>query len=179
MSSTSTTSEIMLADKGCGHLISEPKPRVLIGGLGLGYSSEARARDHRGSRSRRRGELIPDVVDWNREFLARVNGGCSTNRTSEILLGDVFAIIRRSNGVYDSILLDVDNGPTSFVQSGNKRLYDRRGLKLIHKALKIGGKVAFWSAEAEPQFRETLSRSGFDVEEFQRKRTSARNVTRT
>ena len=166
MSSTSTTSEIMLADKGCGHLISEPNPRVLIGGLGLGYSLK-RVLEIIGDRGAADvAELIPDVVDWNRQFLARVNGRLLDKSNVEILVGDVFAIIRPSNGAYDSILLDVDNGPTSFVQSGNKRLYDRRGLKLIHKALKIGGKVAFWSAEAEPQFRETLSRSGFDVEEF-------------
>ena len=166
MSSTSTTSEIMLADKACGHLIAEPKPRVLIGGLGLGYSLK-RVLEIIGDRGVAEvAELIAEVVDWNREFLAPVNGRLLEKPNVKVFIGDVFAIIRRSRGAYDSILLDVDNGPTSFVQSGNKRLYNRRGLKLIHDALKPGGKVAFWSAEAEPQFRETLSRSGFDVAEF-------------
>ena len=166
MSSTSTTSEIMLADKGCGHLMGEENPRVLIGGLGLGFSLK-RVLEIIGDRGGADvAELIPEVVAWNREFLAPVNGRLLDRSNVEVLVGDVFAIIRRKHNGYDSILLDVDNGPTSFVQRGNKRLYDRRGLKLIHNALKPGGRVAFWSAEAEPQFRETLSRSGFDVEEF-------------
>jgi spermidine synthase len=166
MSSTSTTSEIMLADKGCGHLIDHPKPRVLIGGLGLGFSLK-RVLEIVGERGMVDvAELVPDVVEWNREFLAPLNGQLLARPNVKILVGDVFAIIRRSGSAYDSILLDVDNGPTSFVQSGNKRLYDRRGLKLIRHALKPGGRVAFWSAEPEPQFRETLARADFDVEEF-------------
>ena len=166
MSSTSTTSEIMLADKGAGHLIAAAKPRVLIGGLGLGFSLK-RVLEIIGDRGVADvAELITEVVDWNRDFLRPLNGGSLDKPNVKVLIDDVFATIGRSRGAYDSILLDVDNGPTSFVQSGNKRLYNRRGLKLIHDALKPGGRVAFWSAEAEPQFRETLSRSGFDVEEF-------------
>ncbi|HEY0369161.1 MAG TPA: hypothetical protein VGC85_06165, partial [Chthoniobacterales bacterium] len=83
---------------------------------------------------------------------------------------DVFAVIRRAaKAPYDAILLDVDNGPTSFVQPKNSRLYSRRGLHVIRNALTRGGYVAFWSAEAEPAFRDSLSRAGFLASEYQAK----------
>ena len=91
MSSTSTTSEIMLADKGCGHLIGEANPRVLIGGLGLGFSLK-RVLEIIGDRGVADvAELIPEVVAWNREFLAPVNGRLLDRPNVEVLVGDVFA----------------------------------------------------------------------------------------
>lgn len=167
MSSSSTSSEIMLAEKGCGHLTHHAAPRVLIGGLGLGFSLK-RVLEMIGSRGVVRvAELIPEVIEWNRELLAAVNGDLLKKRNVETLIGDVFYVIRSAARLpFDAILLDVDNGPTSFVQQGNKRLYSRRGLQTIRNALAPGGRVAFWSAEAEPAFRETLKRAGFYVEEF-------------
>ncbi|MEP6810597.1 MAG: spermine synthase, partial [Chthoniobacterales bacterium] len=85
---------------------------------------------------------------------------------AEVFVSDVFAMIRRSGQKpYDAILLDVDNGPTSFVQSKNSRLYSRRGLESIRHALQPMGRVAFWSAEREPEFLDSLARSGFLTEE--------------
>ncbi|CAN5800912.1 spermidine synthase [soil metagenome] len=164
MSSTSTTSEILLADEACADLARRPNPRVLIGGLGLGFSLKRVLEiiGHRGVAQV--AELIPEVVTWNRELLAAVNGRLLEKKNVEVLTGDVFAIIKRSSSApFDAILLDVDNGPTSFVQAGNKRLYNRRGLQLIRNALTPHGRVAFWSAEAEPAFRITLARAGFNV----------------
>jgi len=167
MSSTSTVSEIMLADEGCGHLAPHPNPRVLIGGLGLGFSLKRVLEIVGGRGVVQVAELLPEVVAWNRELLGPVNGRLLEKPNVEVFVGDVFALIRRGRAApYDSILLDVDNGPTSFVQSRNKRLYDRQGLKMIHNALTPDGRVAFWSAEPEPAFRYTLSRAGFDVQEF-------------
>ena len=165
MSSTSTTSEIMLADKACGPLQNKGSARVLIGGLGLGFSLKRVLELVGKGAIVQVAELIPEVVTWNRELLAPVNGKLLDDPRVEVLVDDVFAVMKKAQP-YDAILLDVDNGPTSFVQSKNRRIYNRRGLGVIRQALKRGGRAAFWSADREPAFRETLSRAGFHTEEY-------------
>ncbi|HEX8076330.1 MAG TPA: MnmC family methyltransferase, partial [Chthoniobacterales bacterium] len=137
---------------------------VLIGGLGLGFSLTAvlslvgkKAEVHVA-------ELLPEVIDWNRQFLMNLNGALLDDRRVHVFAEDVSRLIRRAQAArYDAILLDVDNGPTSFVQAGNSRLYSRRGFQRIAQALQPGGRVAFWSATDEEAFGEALARAGFRV----------------
>ncbi len=166
MSSTSTTSEILLADKAMLQPTPKASRRALIGGLGLGFSLK-RVLDLIGKNGVVQvAELLPDVVSWNRKLLAGLNGKLLNDKRVEVLIEDVFAVIRRgAHAQYDAILLDVDNGPTSFVQKKNARLYEWRGLKQIFNALKPGGRVALWSAEPEPDFPGQLVRAGFAAEE--------------
>ncbi len=166
MGSNSTTSEILLAQEACKNLGSSPQSRVLIGGLGLGFSLK-RVLEMIGSIGVVEvAELIPEVIDWNRKLLSAVNGKLLRDRRVKVFAEDVFALIKRgAKTPYDAILLDVDNGPTSFVQAKNSRLYNRRGLEAIWNALTPGGRVAFWSAEPEPGFRDSLTRAGFLAEE--------------
>jgi len=168
MSSTSTTSEILLADMACAQLPPLLDRRVLIGGLGLGFSLKRVLELIGRSGVVQVAELLPEVVAWNRELLTQLNGELLNDKRVEVLIEDVFAVIRRvaKSHPYDAILLDVDNGPTSFVQKKNSRLYDWRGLKLISNALKPGGRVAFWSAQPEPEFPGHLVRAGFATEEY-------------
>ena len=167
MSTTSTSSELMLAQESCFDLARQNNPKVLIGGLGLGFSLK-RVLELSGPRAQIEvAELLPEVVTWNRELLRSVNGTLLDDARVKVTIADVFAIIARSpNSAYAAILLDVDNGPTSFVQRNNSRLYDRRGLKSIRRALAPGGRVAFWSAVDEPDFPGDLTRAGFRVEVF-------------
>ena len=165
MSSTSTASELLLADKACQHITREGEPRVLIGGLGLGFSLKRVLELVGKGAVVHAAELVPEVVTWNRELLAPVNGKLLNDPRVEVLVDDVFAVMKNAQP-YDAILLDVDNGPTSFVQTKNRRIYNRRGLAVITRALKRGGRAAFWSAEPEPAFRETLRRAGFQAEEY-------------
>ena len=165
MSTTSTTSELLLAQLPCKGLGKTPHARVLIGGLGLGYSLRRVLELVCPSATVEVAELLPEVVAWNREFLGAVNGALLDDPRVKVIVGDVFDVIRRAkNACYDAILLDVDNGPTSFVQEKNSRLYDRRGFGLISRTLKPGGKVAFWSACEEPGFVQSLSYAGFKAE---------------
>ncbi|HMJ05218.1 MAG TPA: hypothetical protein VK474_03085, partial [Chthoniobacterales bacterium] len=166
MGSNSTTSEILLAQEACRNLGDSPQRRVLIGGLGLGYSLK-RVLEMVGQIGVVHvAELIPEVIAWNRELLSTVNGKLLDDKRVEVFAEDVFALIRRgAKNPYDAILLDVDNGPTSFVQAKNSRLYNRRGLQAIWDALTPGGRVSFWSAEPEPGFRDSLTRAGFLAEE--------------
>lgn len=167
MSTSSTASELLLAQESCAGLSRNPNPRVLIGGLGLGFTLK-RVLELAGPRATVQvAELLAEVVAWNRDFLRGVNGLLLDDARVEVLVADVFAVIRRSGiNRYDAILLDVDNGPTSFVQSKNSRLYNRRGLGLIWRALQPGGRVAFWSAVDEPEFPGGLARAGFNIEVF-------------
>jgi spermidine synthase len=164
MSSTSTSSEILLAKLACENLLRHPHPRVLIGGLGLGFSLKAvlslvgkKAEVHVA-------EVQPEVIEWNRQFLMKLNGALLNDRRVQVFAEDVARLIRRAHEArYDAILLDVDNGPTSFMQQENKRLYSRRGFQRIAAALQPGGRVAFWSATDEESFGEALARAGFRV----------------
>ena len=167
MSTTSTTSELLLGDLACGHLAKHGAPRVLIGGLGFGFSLRAVLAKVTAAAEVHVAELLREVVDWNREFLREVNGTLLDDRRVKVSVDDVFHLIKRAGTApelrFDAILLDVDNGPTSFVQAKNARLYQRRGFGLLQRALKPNGRVAFWSAAEEPQFPRQLMQAGFTV----------------
>lgn len=165
MGSNSTVSELLLADVACPPGPRREKSRVLIGGLGLGFSLR-RVLELTGPKATAEvAELLPEVVAWNREFLQGLNGRLLDDPRVEIFTGDVFDCIKKGPARYDAILLDVDNGPTSLVQPQNGRIYDRHGISLIWRALKPGGRVAFWAAEREPTLLTSLKRAGFQVEE--------------
>jgi spermidine synthase len=166
MSTTSTSSELLLAQESCADLARQNNPRVLIGGLGLGFSLKRVLELSGPGALVEVAELLPEVVAWNREFLRPINGTLLDDPRVKIIIADVFAVIARAAGAYAAILLDVDNGPTSFVQTKNSRLYNRRGLGMIYRALIPGGRVAFWSAVDEPDFPTTLARAGFIIESF-------------
>jgi len=167
MSTTATESELLLAQLPCDGLRGRADTCVLIGGLGLGFSLR-RVLALVGRHARVQvAELLPEVVAWNREFLREVNGRLLDDRRVEVIAGDVFDVIRRAGpAAYDAILLDVDNGPASMVQAKNRRIYDRRGLGMIARALKPGGKVAFWSPGEEPGFTRGLAYAGLKAEAF-------------
>jgi len=165
MSTTSTSSELLLAQVACEGLSRHREPRVLIGGLGLGYSLQRVLEIVGPGATVEVAELLPDVVAWNRQFLMGVNGRLLADPRVKVLIDDVYKAIKKGGpGVFDAILLDVDNGPTSFVQPKNARLYDRNGFAVIRNSLTPNGKVAFWSAEKEPDFERNLGRAGFKVE---------------
>ena len=159
MGSNSTVSELLLADLACKFHSTVERPTILIGGLGLGFSLR-RVLEISGPKALAQvSELLPDVVAWNREFLQGLNGKLLDDPRVEVLTRDVFDCIKNGPGRYDAILLDVDNGPT----------YSGKGLTMIRRSLRPGGRVAFWSAEPEPLFLDSLSRAGFRAEEFEAK----------
>ena len=169
MGSNNTVSECLLADLACDFPKAVESPRVLIGGLGLGFSLR-RVLELTGPKAAVVvAELLPDVVAWNRQFLLGLNGRLLDDKRVEVFTGDVFDCIKRGTGRFDAILLDVDNGPTSFVQAKNSRLYTGSGLSLIRRALRPRGRVAFWSAEQEPAFPGQLKHAGFAASEFEAK----------
>ena len=163
MSTTASSSEEQMAELACAK--SPKKPHILIGGLGFGFTLK-RVLELTGPNARVVvAELIPEIVQWNREYLSDVNGRLLDDPRVKTLVGDVYDIIDRcASDRYDAILLDVDNGPDPFVQKGNMRLYQDSGLVRIKAALNPKGRVIFWSAHQDKAFAKSLSKSFGNVE---------------
>jgi spermidine synthase len=158
-------SECRLAELACTRLPSQGEGRVLIGGLGFGYSLRQVLDLAAPHTLVHVVELLPEIVAWNREFLATVNGRSLDDPRVHLTIGDVIRTIADAPAShYDAMLLDVDNGPTAMVQHGNAFLYQPAGLAAINRTLKPGGRVTFWSAGEDPAFTKRLLKAGFAVE---------------
>ncbi len=156
MSSRQHESELELARLGCAHLVGNKAPKVLIGGLGLGYTLR-QVLDMLNSHAKVVvSELLSAVVEWNREFLGELNGQPLEDKRVDIKTGDVVSLISRSIGKFDAILLDIDNGPSAMTHSANNRLYSYEGLMACRYALRNQGCLAVWSAEPSKKFERLL-----------------------
>jgi spermidine synthase len=162
MSNQAYGSEEALATIGCRGL--EGERTVLVGGLGLGYTLRATLDMLDEGATVVLAELLPAIVEWNREMLGHLADHPLTDPRVEMAIGDVAETIRRSEGRFDAMLLDVDNGPKAFTQSSNASLYGDQGLAEMFAALKPGGVLAVWSAWADRKFEHRLKYTGFLTE---------------
>lgn len=166
MNSRQHESELELARLGCAHLAGRKAPRILIGGLGMGYTLR-QALDLLGPDAQVvLGELLVAVVEWNREFFAELNGQALDDERVEVKTGDIVELISRSKNRFDAILLDIDNGPSAMTDSGNRRLYGRKGIQACRRALREQGCLAVWSAEPSKKFEQILMGCSFHVRRF-------------
>ena len=164
MNSRLSGSEEALATLSWERIKAHPKPRVLIGGLGMGFTLRAALAVLPGDASVTVAELVPAVVAWARGPMAEVFKGCLDDPRVGIHEGDVGEAIRAGKGGYDAILLDVDNGPDGLTRKSNDRLYDFAGLRAARDALRRGGVLAVWSSGQDPAFTRRLGESGFSVD---------------
>ena len=166
MNSRQHESELELARLGCAHLVDRKAPRILVGGLGMGYTLR-QALDMLSPHAQVVvGELLGAVVEWNREFFGELNGRPLGDERVDVKTGDIVNLILRSKGRFDAILLDVDNGPSAMTDSGNRRLYGRKGIQACRRALRKQGCLAVWSAEPSKKFEQLLMRCSFHVRRF-------------
>jgi spermidine synthase len=157
MGTHASSSEKEMADLACASL--PPKPRVLIGGLGFGFTLRRVLELCPPDATVDVAELLQVVVDWNREFLAGVNGLLIDDPRVYVHIRDVSEVISRAGeNRYHAILLDVDNSPDPLVQKGNAKLYDGGGLALAKAALHPGGRVVYWSANPDQSFAQSLGK---------------------
>ena len=157
-------SEDALAELTCRRLKRSSGQRILIGGLGMGFTLAA-ALGQSGPDTRITvSELIPAVVRWNRKHLGHLAGMPLDDLRVSIAEEDVGETISKMKSAWDAILLDVDNGPAGLTRKANDRLYGRSGLKAALVALRPGGVLAVWSSGADEAFTRRLKQCGFQTE---------------
>jgi spermidine synthase len=164
MSTRHSFSEEQLGVVACKGLANVKGARVLIGGLGLGFTLRAAldtlARDARVLVA----ELIPEVVAWNRNPAYALAAPALEDPRTEVLLGDVADIMARSRDTFHAIMLDADNQTTSMNTAGNSSLYHPSGIGKVWRKLEPGGTVVYWSAGEDPLLAKRLASSGFEVD---------------
>jgi spermidine synthase len=165
MSSRMSGSEEALANLSCDRLKGRPRPHLLIGGYGMGFTLRAALAKLGTDAKVTVAELVPGIIEWARGPMAELAAGCLDDPRVRLVMGDVSDLIGASTGAYDAILLDVDNGPDGLTRAGNDQLYTARGLALAKAALKPGGVLAIWSAGSDDAFRRRLGSAGFAVDE--------------
>jgi spermidine synthase len=158
-------SEEALATFACGPLRAAEGPRLLIGGLGMGFTLRAALAELPASAEVVVAELVPAVIAWARGPMAELFAGSLEDPRVTIRNADVADLIGAARGAYDAILLDVDNGPGGLNREANDGLYGLTGLAAAAAALKPGGVLAVWSATQDTGFVQRLRRSGYAVEE--------------
>jgi spermidine synthase len=139
--------------------------RILVGGLGMGFTLAAVLQQTGVAAEVVIAELVPAVVAWHRGPLSVVSKGALDDPRVAIREEDVAAIIRAETSAFDAILLAVDNGPAGLTSKQNDRLYDLNGLRAAHASLRPGGILAVWSAGPDERFTKRLRQSGFETEE--------------
>jgi spermidine synthase len=165
MNSRLSGSEVALATLAAKRIEKVAKPRVLIGGLGMGFTLRA-ALGALGSKAQIVvAELVPAVVAWARGPMAGLFGDSLDDPRVEVREVDVAQVIKRHPLAFDAILLDVDNGPEGLTRKANDALYDVTGLKITHTALRRGGVLAVWSSGPHLKFTKRLQQAGFAVNE--------------
>jgi spermidine synthase len=166
MNSRVHASEDMLAELACARIADRSRPRVLIGGLGMGYTLAAALHRLGAAATVIVAELVPAVVAWNRGPLADLAGHPLQDERVTVREVDVAEILKEEQQHYDAIVLDVDNGPEGLILKGNDWLYTRAGLDAAFAALRPGGVLAIWSAAPDRIFVQRLRRAGFEVNEI-------------
>jgi spermidine synthase len=165
MNSRSGGSEQALAALALGHLRNRKNPKILIGGLGMGFTLRAALAELSGGAALIVAELVPAVIDWAKGPLAHLLGHLISDPRVTVVQGDVAELIGAARGEFDAILLDIDNGPDGLTIAANDRIYDAAGLARARAALTAGGVLAVWSSAPDQAFTRRLRKSGFEVEE--------------
>lgn len=164
MNSRQSGSEEQLAIRSADRVGMRPKARVLIGGLGMGFTLRTALQHFAADSEIVVAELVPEVVVWARGPLNVLHGTSLDDPRVRIHHGDVATAISGGQP-FDAILLDVDNGPDGLFRPANDKLYSATGLGAAKAALTPGGHVAIWSSFPDARFTKRLKQTGMAVDE--------------
>jgi spermidine synthase len=164
MSSRAHGSECALARLACNAMRPAERPRVLVGGLGFGYTLRAALDSLPAGAEVVVCELFELVLKANRGAIGDLAGRPLEDRRVSVRLGDVGEALGKER--FDAILLDVDNGPEAFTVAGNSGLYSVAGIARLAASLEPGGVLAVWvnaAGAACAAYAGRLERAGFGV----------------
>jgi len=164
MSTRQHASEERLAELACAHVRGIRGARVLIGGLGFGFTLRAALRALAADATVVMAEILDTVIDWNRNPAFPLAADALADPRVTVRQQDVGEAIREARGSFDSIILDVDNGPAALSTGGNALLYDAAGLHNARAALRPAGCLAVWSVAADAAFERLMAQAGFSVD---------------
>jgi spermidine synthase len=167
MSTRRHLSEDRLAEVACGPLREVVRARVLIGGLGLGFTLRAALRHLREDAEIVVAELLAEVIAWNADPRYGLSVDAMRDPRVRVLQDDVVDVLRTNPATFDAIMLDTDNGPDGMLMSESARLYATRGIEVTMAALRAGGSIVYWSVSDDPGFAGALRRSGLAVRTLQ------------
>ncbi|MEU8587839.1 spermidine synthase [Streptomyces sp. NPDC048664] len=161
MDTSDGRSERLLVDAALAALDTRPDPRVLIGGLGVGFSLAHAAADPRWG-----GITVVEreraIIDWHRDGpLSPLSATALADPRTRVLTADLVSYVNETSDTYDALCLDIDNGPDWTVTDGNENLYGAVGLANCARVLRPGGVLAVWSARPSTEFEGCLRNAGF------------------
>src|SRR5512132_56965 len=163
MSTRRHLSEDRLAEVACAPIRERAHARVLIGGLGLGFTLRAALRHLREDAEVVVAELLAEVIEWNADPRFELSAEAMRDPRVRVVHDDVVEVLRANAGGFDAIMLDTDNGPDGMLMSENARLYADRGIAATVAALRTRGSIVYWSVGEDPKFATALRRSKLDV----------------
>jgi spermidine synthase len=164
MSSRRHLSEDRLAEVACGPLRERARARVLIGGLGLGFTLRAALRQLAADAELVVVELLPEVIAWNADPRYGLSVEAMADTRVRMVQDDVIHVLQASPDAFDAIMLDTDNGPDGMLMSESTPLYAKTGIASTIAALRTGGRLVYWSVGDDPKFARALRGAGLTVE---------------
>lgn len=154
MDTEQTSSERRLAQVALD-VVDDPS-RVLVGGLGLGFTTAELLTDSRVT-NLTVVEIEAALVDWMRDGTIPHGPDLLSDPRVNVQIGDILTFLTTQPAAgYDILLLDVDNGPDQLVHLGNGALYDRTGLSVARRVVRPGGAILVWSAHPAPRLEQEL-----------------------
>ena len=153
MDTRETTSETAMAAAAL-ELVENPR-RVVVGGLGLGFTAQRVLADHRVELVKVV-EIEQSLIDWMRSGTIPHGPALLADRRLHVVDADIVVAVAEALSTYDLVLLDVDNGPGHLVYATNERVYQREFLAATRSIIDPGGALVVWSANPAPELAETM-----------------------
>lgn len=164
MSTRRHLSEDRMAEVACEQIRTLTAPRVLIGGLGLGFTLRAALRELPTQAEVVVAELVAEVIEWNANPEYALSAEAIADPRVRVLHDDVINVLRANPDGFDAIMLDTDNGPDGMLISENASLYAAKGIASTVGALREGGTIVYWSVGDDPGFLHALRVAKLDVQ---------------
>ena len=180
MNSSANRSEVALGEQACRLVAGRGQPRVLIGGLGMGFTLRAALDALPGSAQVVVAELDPVIVTWCRGPLAGLTQNAVWDPRVTVETDDVAAVIigasLKGAKRFDAIIIDLYVGPGADTDPHYDPFYGSLALSTTAEALSAGGVFAIWGENPDTAFEQRLVAAGFTIERLRPGRGGLRHV---